>query len=81
MDFAKIFRTEETGQILVVIDEGDAGPEVKFSFVPVGLGVCSLAVKFDGDTAWDSAQELFDSVDKVRAIEMIQPSLNMLKDG
>jgi hypothetical protein len=83
VDFAKVFKTGDVGQILVVIDDGEKGPEVQFSFVPDGLGVCRQAIQFDGDidTAWDSAQELFDSVDEARAVEIIQPTLNMLRNG
>jgi len=61
--FAKIFESEIHGQLLVKIDSGDDGPEVRTFFQPKNLGVCSLAVGFkDTDSGWDSAEELFSRV-------------------
>ena len=84
VDFVKLYKTEKYGQILVVIDEGEKGPEVRFSFVPDGLGVCQQAIQFDGkegtsDSAWDSAIEFFDLIDEEKAAEFIRPVAEMLK--
>jgi len=63
MSFAKLYNDTQAGQILVVIDSGDSGPEVKISFEPQGLGVCSTSLEFTDDDegeAWDKAQRAFD---------------------
>ncbi len=41
--FAKLFEFEGLGQVLVMLDRGDDGPEVRLYFKPDGLGVCSVA--------------------------------------
>jgi len=39
--FAKLYETEDHGQILVKLDAGDVGqPEVRYYFEPKSLGVC-----------------------------------------
>lgn len=48
--FAKLFEFEDLGQVLVMLDRGDDGPEVRLYFKPNGLGVCSVACSnFPGD--------------------------------
>lgn len=48
--FAKLFEFEDLGQVLVMLDRGDDGPEVRLYFKPDGLGVCSVACSnFPGD--------------------------------
>lgn len=81
--FAKLFETEELGQILVVIDEGDEGdegPEVRFSFSPPNLGVCQQALKYDGDD-WDKAEDFFDSVDETVAAGIVKPTFDVITGG
>ena len=75
--FAKLFETEEYGQILVMLDTGEeAKPEVRFSFMPKNLGVCSVALKFkDTDEGWDKAEAAFASFDEAKAIEAIRPTI------
>lgn len=71
--FAKLYQTEETGQVLIKIDNGDKGPEVRFYFVPEGLGVCSMALEFKDDNkgdAWDKADAFFEKIDEELAIQM-----------
>ena len=77
--FAKLFETKEHGQILAVIDEGDEGPEVRFSFSPPNLGVCQQAAKYsqEHEDGWDKAQTFFDSLDEEKAIEFIKPALDL----
>lgn len=61
MAFAKLFETEEHGQILVKIASNDKGPEVRFYYKPEGLGVCSIALEFeDIDGGWDLAEKIFE---------------------
>ena len=47
--FAKLFEFEDLGQVLVKLDDGDDGPEVRTYFVPDGFGVCSIAMTFKSD--------------------------------
>ena len=47
--FAKLFEFEDLGQVLVKLDDGDDGPEVRTYFVPDGFGVCSIAMTFKPD--------------------------------
>ena len=70
--FAKLYETEETGQVLVKIDDGEKGPEVRYYCVPEGLGVCSMALEFTDDdkgTAWDKADKFFEAMTEENAIE------------
>lgn len=60
-NFAKLFDDEEYGQILVMIDENDDGdPCVKFMAQPPGLGVCAATVSFhkqgDAQAAFERVQ-------------------------
>ena len=71
--FAKLYETEEDGQVLVKVQEGEEGPEVRYYFVPEGLGVCSMALEFKDDkkgTAWEKADAYFDKIDEESAIQM-----------
>ena len=64
--FAKIFDTEEHGQILVKKDSDTAGdPEIRTFFIPEELGVCSVALGFpDTEAGWSSLDKAFESVDE-----------------
>lgn len=64
MAFAKLFESETHGQILVKVDSGDEGPEIRYFFQPEGLGVCSMAVNFaDTESGWDSAERVFGNIE------------------
>lgn len=70
--FCKLYETEECGQVLVMLDSGDEGPEVRFYFQPVGLGVCAQKLGFTYDDAgWDKAEKAFEKVDEAIAIELV----------
>ena len=73
-DFAKLFHFEEIGQVLVKLDDGDEGPEVRIYFQPDGLGVCSTAFNFKEDeeqTEWDKAEKAFEMVDEKTALGVV----------
>lgn len=75
--FVKLFETE-VGQILVKIDDGEDGPEVRYYFEPEGLGVCSMALNFkdsDEGDAWDKADKAFALIDKDQAISLVKSLL------
>lgn len=60
MAFAKLFETQDHGQILIKLDAGDDGPEVRFYFQPKGLGVCSVVVTAkDTEKGWDAMESAF----------------------
>jgi hypothetical protein len=62
MAFAKIYGGD-TDQILVLIDSGDSGPEVRLYFEPDGLGVCNVSLKYaDTDDGWDRAEAAFNAI-------------------
>lgn len=79
-DFAKLFRFEGIGQVLVNLDEGDDGPEVRIYFRPEGLGICSTAFRFkedENESEWDKAEKAFTLVDEEIAEGIVR---EMLKD-
>jgi hypothetical protein len=80
--FAKLYETD-LGQILVKLDSGDDGPEVRYFFQPEGLGVCSVSANFkdlDEDTAWDNADCLFDDCTEESAFKVVKLILETLSD-
>ena len=79
-DFAKLYQTKKYGQILVVIDEGESGPEIRFSFTPKGLGLCSIATKFtDSSDGWDRAESAFNSIGLMEAVQIVTPTILMIE--
>ncbi len=79
--FAKLYETEELGQILIKIDDGEEGPEVRVYFEPKGLGVCSMAYTFSDEkaTAWVSAEKAFETLDEQSAIDTVKALLKQLE--
>lgn len=80
MAFAKLFETEEHGQILVKIDSVDGCPEVRFYFKPENLGVCSVALEFqDSDRDWDLAEKIFaETTAKSAALTVLSTKENIV---
>ena len=77
--FAKIFEQSDIGQMLVMIDAGDEGPEIQFDFVLDGLGVCKIALKFsDTDSGWDEAEIAFKEMTLETAVLAVQPTLKYI---
>lgn len=78
--FAKLYGTDND-QILVKLDEGESGPEVRFYFQPEGMGVCSVATGFaDTDAGWDKAEEAFKNMTEETARKLVAPQLAMISD-
>ncbi|KAB0668963.1 hypothetical protein F6V30_14085 [Oryzomonas sagensis] len=71
--FAKLFETQEHGQILVKLDSGDDGaPELRYYFAPEGLGVCSMAINGkDTDKGWSAMAQVFDEQTSETASEVV----------
>ncbi len=81
MAFAKLFETEDLGQVLVKIDTNeDCLPEVRFYFEPPGLGVCSIGVNADTDSHedWNKIEMFFDSVDEEVALRHVRTVVNQI---
>ena len=81
MDFAKLFKFDDIGQVLVKIDEEENGVEVRVYFQPKGLGVCSTAFNFkptaDKDEN-DVAEEVFESIDEEKAYKIVKGVLKTI---
>lgn len=75
--FAKLYETD-IGQILVKIDDGDDGPEVRYFFQPKGLGLCNFSLNWKDDSeddAWDKAESVFEKTTKETAEEAVRKLL------
>lgn len=70
--FAKLYGPEDD-QVLVLLQSGDEGPEVRVFFEPEGLGVCSAAIgwKDDSDKSWDLAEKTLSEMTEERAREFV----------
>ena len=71
MAFAKLYETEQYGQILVMKDHSaDDGPEIAFHFESKveGVGVCAVRIGFpDNDRGHDVCDNLFEKIDQKHA--------------
>lgn len=83
-DFAKLFSFDDLGQVLVMLDSGDNGAEVRIYFMPPGLGVCAVNYSFhegvDG-SEWDKADRAFAMVDRERAEAIVRETLKTIPAG
>ena len=79
--FCKLFEDDKIGQILVVNDDNEDGkPEVKFSFTPKNLGVCSFSLKFtEDDKGYADCDNAFNDVDKETSITAVRQFLGDMK--
>lgn len=80
--FARIFETDDFGQILVTLGQADDGaPEVRWTIQPPGLAPCAVGVAFvdtaDGET---KARALFEAMDEAGARRAAQDLLNDLAE-
>ncbi|MGC3519569.1 hypothetical protein ACPTJI_32895, partial [Pseudomonas aeruginosa] len=81
--FAKLFEFEDLGQVLVMLDRGDDGPEVRLYFKPNRLGVCSVACSNfpgDEDEQWDHAEKAFATVDSEGAHKLVAETMKVVPD-
>ena len=79
--FAKLYETE-LGQILVKIDEGNNGAEVRLFFEPKNLGVCSVALSWEGDddeTQWSKAEASFEAMTEEFSLALLKKTLESLE--
>ena len=81
--FAKMFESENYGQIVVIQQSADdtGNPEIRFFASPDGLGVCSAALSYnESDTAWDSCNTTFEKVDIAFAEGVVKPIFDMVAE-
>lgn len=81
MDFAKLFRFDDVGQVLIKLDDGEDGPEVRVYFRPKGLGVCSTAFTFKPDEHEDEndkADKAFEMIDENKARTIVTEVLKTI---
>lgn len=73
MAFAKLYTKENGDQILVTVGSNDdCKPQVLFSFVPEGLGICTAGPTWDDtDKGWDLAESFFGKVTEESATEFV----------
>lgn len=71
--FCKLFGSGKD-QLVVIMQRGDDGPELRCFASPTNLGVCSVAFSYaDTEKGWDTAEEQFMLVDEARAKYMAKP--------
>lgn len=78
--FAKLYETE-LGQILVMRQEGDDGPEIRFHFDPEieGLDLCAIGIGFsDDDDGAEKADKAFDAITEEGAIKAVSRQIEGL---
>lgn len=82
MKFAKLFETA-LGQILVMRQGGDNGPEIVFFFDPDvdGVGVCSFKIGYadsaEGEAKADAA---FEGIDEENALQTAATQIEGIKE-
>ncbi|MGK8912292.1 hypothetical protein ACRS9D_31270 [Pseudomonas aeruginosa] len=79
--FAKLFEFEDLGQVLVMLDRGDDGPEVRLYFKPDGLGVCSVACSNfpgDEDEQWEYAEKGLATVEPEEAHDLVAEAMKVV---
>ena len=76
--FAKLYETER-GQVLVMRQAGDEGPEIAFHFYPGvdGLGLCQFKIGYRDDEDGESkADAVFDEITQERAVSMVRKAMS-----
>ena len=72
-DFAKLYRNDEYGQILVMKDTDDEGNPCIYFFVEKNEILCRIGANFDDtNEGWEKRDEGFESIDEGKAIESVK---------
>ena len=80
MEFAKIFNTEEYGQLcaLLASENEESKPEIRVFCQPDGLGVCSTALIFnDSEAGYDEQEKAFNELTEDTVIAIAKPVFEM----
>jgi hypothetical protein len=77
--FAKLYETS-LGQILVLLDDGDYGPEVSIRFLTGidGLAICQIKLAFDSE---DKAELIFKQMTEESAFNEVERQISHLKNS
>jgi len=77
--FAKLFTHPTMGQILVTIGRSPDHKhvEVRYHYMPPGLGVCSSAFQWPDDDQWEAAEEHFAAVTEESAAAFVAPQIKL----
>jgi hypothetical protein len=81
--FAKLFETEDRGQLLVLLKTDENGnPEVRFFAQPESLGVCSVAIGWEDDSerSWSLAEKAFEKTDEAIAREATNAIFRLVEE-
>ncbi|MBO3274154.1 hypothetical protein [Pseudomonas schmalbachii] len=70
-DFAKLFRSEGTGQVLAQIVDGDHGPEIQLCYeIDDLIRRVRMATFIDMPLGWDMARDALNMLDEAKALEI-----------
>lgn len=80
--FAKLFG-KDADQILILIEEGESGPEISTLFQPPGLGVCKIKLLgfIAGEAGWELAQQAFERINESKARSWVAMLVTELNPG
>jgi len=87
--FCKLFGPDND-QIVAMLKTGNDGPEIVISYVPQGMGVCEMALKYPeakyrtkentsqeaNDIAWTNAEKAFAKMDEAKLRATVRPVLD-----
>lgn len=69
--FAKLYETEEWGQILIVFDTEDGMPRVSTRCHVPGIGVANFKIVLpNNEEGWEQAERMFHAIDEPRAVTL-----------
>lgn len=80
--FAMLIEDPEIGQVVVMQQRGDEGPEIAIYFDPGidGMGVCNTNIGFnDDEDGWDKADCAFERFDDDMAVNMARKGIESIK--
>ena len=78
-DFAKIFRHDTIGQILVTVDTNEEGaPSIIFRINIDSMFISSTIAFTDIDKGWEKCQEGFDALTEKQAFDTVENLVNSL---
>jgi len=73
LKFAKLFETEEYGQVLVKIGGNDRGPEIHVCYLPDETGIRSTRISYeDTNEGAAVARILFDQTNEKTVLKLVE---------
>lgn len=80
--FAMLVEDPEIGQVVVMQQRGDDGPEIAIFFHPGvdGMGVCNTSLGFDDDEdGWEKADMVFEQFDDEAVVKLARKAIDNIK--